>query len=144
MRCRQEGNRSPLGRISKRLEIQCVQKRVFRCNDQRFVHTDIQRFYHIEIEQLFITLKRLIEIFRCAITGLSSPEALTMQYQAHSKFIRVISTFLLLLFACSTFSNTGGGTSDPEYRYDDLPEENRTDATISEYQAISQWDQLEI
>ena len=67
-----------------------------------------------------------------------------MQTRDHSKSMRVITAFLLLLLSCSTFSNTGGATPQPEYRYDELPDENRTDAAISEYQAIAQWDQLEI
>ena len=67
-----------------------------------------------------------------------------MHNRSRSKSISLITTFMLLLLSCSTFSNSGGATPEPEYRYDDLPEKNRTDAAISEYQAISQWDQLEI
>ena len=37
-----------------------------------------------------------------------------------------------------------GVLAEPEYHYDDLPAIDGTDAAIAEYQAISQWDKLEI
>ena len=43
--------------------------------------------------------------------------------------------------ACAILS---GAPAEPEYRYDELPTEGNTDAAIAEYQAISQWDRLEI
>jgi hypothetical protein len=46
-----------------------------------------------------------------------------------------------VLLACTTFTSA---PAEPEYRYDDLPPEGNTDAAIAEYQAISQWNKLEI
>lgn len=52
--------------------------------------------------------------------------------------IGIITGFTL---ACS---NLPGAPAEPEYRYDDLPAKSGTDAAIAEYQAISQWNKLEI
>lgn len=52
--------------------------------------------------------------------------------------------FLMITLACSSLANPPTLTTEPEYRYDDLPSESNTDATISQYQAISQWDKLDI
>jgi hypothetical protein len=57
--------------------------------------------------------------------------------------IRILFAFTALLLSCSTFSNTGP-SAEPAYRYDNLTDKNGTDAAIAAYQAISQWDQLEI
>jgi hypothetical protein len=62
---------------------------------------------------------------------------------SHTTFIRSGIAFTLLLLSCSTFSSPAG-TPEPEYRYDDLPAENATDAALAEYQAISQWNKFEI
>ena len=62
---------------------------------------------------------------------------------------RIITLFILPLcvsaLACSSITNTTSSPqTEPEYRYDDLPDAGSEDAAISEYRAISQWNKLEI
>lgn len=52
-----------------------------------------------------------------------------------------ISIFAFVILACAFVS---ASPAEPEYRYDSFPAKGGTDATIAEYQAISQWDKLEI
>ncbi len=57
------------------------------------------------------------------------------------RFALFIIPCLIATLACSSLT---APTAEPDYRYDDLPHKNDTDAAISEYQAISQWNKLEI
>jgi len=61
----------------------------------------------------------------------------------HKKILKSIIACALMTLSCSTLTSTPS-PAEPEYRYDDLPTENNTDAAVAEYQTISQWDKLEI
>ncbi len=50
---------------------------------------------------------------------------------------------MILSLACSSLS-TPAPTADPGYRYDNLPDSNKEDATLSKYRAISQWGKTNI
>jgi len=66
-----------------------------------------------------------------------------MYHPEYSTVMKLTIAFAIVNLSCSTPS-TSPSPAEPEYRYDDLPEANNTDAAISEYQAISQWNKLEI
>ena len=52
---------------------------------------------------------------------------------------------LITALACSWLPNISSiSTTEPEYRYDDLPEAGREELAIAEYRAISQWSKLDI
>lgn len=62
---------------------------------------------------------------------------------------RIITGSMLLLLitalACSSLPNISPTPlTEPEYRYDDLPEAGMEELAISEYRAISQWSKLDI
>lgn len=57
--------------------------------------------------------------------------------------VKFFIPFAMITLACSSLTNVPSPT-EPEYRYDDLPDAGNTDAAISEYQTISQWNKLEI
>jgi len=65
-------------------------------------------------------------------------------------FRRIATIWLLmsgLMLACSfTIPTTSSPESgaEPQYRYDDLPNEGNESSAVSEYRAISKWDKLEI
>ena len=56
---------------------------------------------------------------------------------------KLIAPLAILTLACSNLTATPAA-SEPDYRYDDLPAKGEESAAISEYRAISQWNQLEI
>lgn len=58
-------------------------------------------------------------------------------------FIRGVIALALVSIACG-ISTAVPATSEPEYRYDDLPDAGDESAAFSEYRAISQWGKLEI
>ena len=60
-----------------------------------------------------------------------------------STVMKLTIAFAIVTLSCSILS-TPPSPAESEYRYDDLPEANNTDAAIAEYQAISQWNKLEI
>jgi hypothetical protein len=65
-----------------------------------------------------------------------------MKYPFHPILTRLIQPLLIATLACSSLTLTP--SSEPEYRYDDLPSVEREEAAISEYRAISKWDKLDI
>jgi hypothetical protein len=60
------------------------------------------------------------------------------------RFFQWIGILTVVSLSCTTFSNAPASPTEPDYRYDDLPEAGSPDAAISEYQTISQWNKLEI
>lgn len=71
-----------------------------------------------------------------------------MRMALHRSAMRWIIPLLVATLACSTFP-TSIPSSNPtstgtEYRYDDLPSAGTENATIAEYQAISQWNTLDL
>ena len=48
-----------------------------------------------------------------------------------------------LMLACSV-TVPAAPTTEPEYRFDDLPDTASQSLALSEYRAISKWDSLEI
>jgi len=59
------------------------------------------------------------------------------------RIIIFFTSLAILTLACSTLA-APPSTTEPEYRYDDLPGAGEESATISEYQTISQWNKLQI
>lgn len=66
-----------------------------------------------------------------------------MRQPKHLNFFKGMIVLALVTIACGT-STAVPATSEPEYRYDDLPEAGDESAAFSEYRAISQWGKLEI
>ena len=67
----------------------------------------------------------------------------------NGKVQRITVFIVALLMATWACSFTPGSpvlspTSEPEFRYDDLPERNTQNAAIAEYQAIAKWDVLDL
>ena len=58
-------------------------------------------------------------------------------------FFKGFVVLALVSLACSNLSNSPTA-SEPEYRYDELPESGDESAAFSEYRAIAQWDKLAI
>ncbi|MCI0550346.1 MAG: matrixin family metalloprotease, partial [Anaerolineae bacterium] len=57
----------------------------------------------------------------------------------------VMLPILITALACSWLPNISSiPATEPEYRYDDLPDPANEDATISKYRAISLWSKLDI
>jgi hypothetical protein len=65
----------------------------------------------------------------------------------HQSFIKSMAGFfifpVIVSLACSALS-TPAPTVDPSYRYDNLPNSDSEDATLSKYRAISQWGKTDI
>lgn len=66
-----------------------------------------------------------------------------MRKPKHLNFFQGMIALALVSLACGT-STTIPATSEPEYRYDELPDAGAESAAFSEYRAISQWGKLEI
>jgi len=68
----------------------------------------------------------------------------------NKKVQRFTTFFIAVLLAVSLACSLSPGapllssTSEPEFRYDELPEENTQNAAIAEYQAIAKWDTPDI
>lgn len=61
-----------------------------------------------------------------------------------NSFRQILSVLILaIVLACSLMPNVSS-TTEPEYRYDDLPEAGTEELAISKYRAISQWSKLDI
>jgi hypothetical protein len=61
-----------------------------------------------------------------------------------SKIIIGMTAFVILSISCSMLTPASPPSSEPEYRYDELPNADHESAAFSEYRAISQWDKLEL
>src|ERR671919_1601074 len=63
-----------------------------------------------------------------------------------SPFIKgLILPLLVAVLACSWAPNISSTpATEPEYRYDDLPDAGKEELAIAEYRAISQWSKLDI
>lgn len=58
-------------------------------------------------------------------------------------FIKGMIALALASISCGSFSSPSA-SSQPEYRYDELPEAGNESAAFSEYRAIAQWEKLQI
>lgn len=58
-------------------------------------------------------------------------------------FIKGMIALALASISCGNFA-TAPASSQPEYRYDELPEAGNESAAVSEYRAIAQWEKLQI
>src|SRR5687768_17318622 len=61
-------------------------------------------------------------------------------------FPRIAITLILfssIAMSCSSTTDTPV-SSEPQYRYDDLPSETNQSSALSEYRAISKWSKVEI
>jgi hypothetical protein len=63
----------------------------------------------------------------------------------HHTVMRLIIPLLILTLACNALTPASpSASSEPQYRYDDLPTKANESSIIAEYQAISQWSTLDL
>lgn len=68
-----------------------------------------------------------------------------MNKKLHGAIARFIIPVLILTMACSlTPAIPSSSSTEPEYRYDDIPTGANESSIIAEYQAISQWSTLDL
>lgn len=68
-----------------------------------------------------------------------------MKKKLHGAIARFITPLLILTMACSlTPAIPSSSSTEPEYRYDDIPTEPNESSIIAEYQAISQCSTLDL
>jgi hypothetical protein len=67
-----------------------------------------------------------------------------MRKTFHRTAMRLMIPLLILTLACSTLTTTTPSTTETEYRFDDLPTQGTESSAIAEYQAISQWNTLDL
>ncbi len=68
-----------------------------------------------------------------------------MNKKLHGAIARFITPVLILTMACSlTPAIASSSSTEPGYRYDDIPTEPNESSIIAQYQAISQWSTLHL
>lgn len=67
-----------------------------------------------------------------------------MNKRIHHTIARFIIPLLISMLACSITPTLPSSSAEPEYRYDDIPTEANKSSIIEQYQAISQWNTLDL
>ena len=67
-----------------------------------------------------------------------------MKSKIRNSIVRITLPLLILMLACSLTPVIPSSSSEPEYRYDDIPTEANESSIIAEYRAISQWSTLDL